>query len=249
MNNAVLLAILSAVAFFSGSIPYGLIIAKAKGIDIRKVGSGNIGATNVMRALGTKLGLFAFVLDVLKGSVPTIIANVMLREKLGGLDPQAQWFIVGSFSILGHMLSPFVGFKGGKGIATGLGASLGAAPFQGLSAFAVFIVVLAVSRYVSLASVVAVWAAVAFAASMPFLIPGQSLQILPFFLFLAGFITYKHKSNMKRLKEGTEPKFSFKKSGTVAQAAETTKAEEVVSQAVVEESATPKRRITVGDPE
>jgi len=249
MNNAVLLAVLSVVAFFSGSIPYGLIIAKAKGIDIRKVGSGNIGATNVMRALGTKLGLFAFFLDVLKGALPSILANVLLREKLGGLDPQAQWFIVGFFSIIGHMLSPFVGFKGGKGIATGLGASLGAAPFQGLSAFAVFIVVLAVYRYVSLASVVAIWAAVGFAASMPFFIPGQSLQILPFFLFLAGFITYKHKSNMQRLKEGTEPKFSFKKSGTVAPDAEESKPEEVVASAVVEEPATPKRRITVGDPE
>jgi acyl phosphate:glycerol-3-phosphate acyltransferase len=112
-----------AIAFLAGSIPFGLLIAQAKGLDIRKHGSGNIGATNVARVLGMKLGLLCFGLDVLKGLGPTLGAGLAMGV-VGTLEVPAidawWWLGVMSAAIFGHMFSPWIGFRGGKGVATGL---------------------------------------------------------------------------------------------------------------------------------
>jgi acyl-phosphate glycerol 3-phosphate acyltransferase len=124
------------LSFLSGSIPFGLLIARARGVDIRRHGSGNIGATNVWRVLGRGPGLLCFALDVLKGLAPTLGAAWTTgllgpRALPGPIDARSAWLwlVVMALAILGHMFSPWVGFRGGKGVATGLGALLGVWPF------------------------------------------------------------------------------------------------------------------------
>jgi acyl phosphate:glycerol-3-phosphate acyltransferase len=184
-------------AFFVGSIPFGLILAKRKGVDIRQHGSGNIGATNVYRVLGKDAGLLVFLLDVLKGLGPAVAVLYMFgRQELA--------VAAGALAVVGHCLSPFLGFRGGKGIATGLGMLLGSAPLVALTAFAIFFVLMLFTRYVSLSSIIA-------AASLPLLglAYGDPLPLFVAYLLLAPFIVYRHRANIARLRQGTEPKFSF----------------------------------------
>lgn len=195
-------------SYLLGAIPFGVLIARARGVDILKVGSGNIGATNVGRALGKGPGLAVWALDVLKSLAPTLVARALLKESLWGLDPQTQWFLVGAAAIIGHCASPFLGFRGGKGISTALGAIVGTAPLVAVLCFALFAVVLATTRYMAIASAVGVSSVVVFS-----LLLGVTPQLLPVFVLLALFVIYRHRSNFRRLKEGTEPKFSFKKAG------------------------------------
>lgn len=189
-------------AYLLGSIPVGVLFARARGIDIRSVGSGNIGATNVMRAMGPAAGVTVFLLDVLKGLLPTLVMR-------GFTDRQELWFVTGAAAVVGHCLSPWLGFKGGKGIATSLGAVIGAAPIVAAGAFGVFCVFLAVTRYMSLASLVGVFTAVV----LGIVLPGESRWLIPAYAVLFLFIVYRHRSNLKRLRDGTEPKFSFRKQG------------------------------------
>src|SRR5262245_15787887 len=121
----------------SGSIPFGLLIARARGIDIRKHGSGNIGATNVWRVLGPGPGLLCLALDIAKGLIPTLAAGFALHLiPARALEPRDAWAWLGvvAAAILGHIFTPFASFKGGKGVATGLGALLGVWPFLTLPA-------------------------------------------------------------------------------------------------------------------
>lgn len=202
------------IALACGSIPFGLLIARARGVDIRSHGSKNIGATNVWRVLGPKAGLACFVLDVLKGLVPTLAAGwwhgVLATESAATTAGQAWWWagvMVGA--IFGHMFSPFVGFRGGKGVATGLGAMLGIWPMLTIPALAVFVLWIAVfkvSRYVSLASITA-------AAMLPAIVvafnawSGRLAPAWPFAVVtgvLAGVVIFKHRGNIARLRAGTE---------------------------------------------
>lgn len=187
-------------SYFLGAVPFGVLIAKSKGIDIMKEGSGNIGATNVLRVLGPGPGLLAFALDCLKGAIPAIVA-----QQLGG---GLEWgFAAGMVSVVGHSLSPFIGFKGGKGVATAFGALLGSTTLVAISAFAVFLIVVAVTRYVSLGSICACLALIFFTFFY------QSPIGISIPLSLLGlFVIYRHKANIVRLKNGTESKISFKKS-------------------------------------
>jgi acyl phosphate:glycerol-3-phosphate acyltransferase len=187
-----------AVGYALGTIPFGYMIARVKGIDIRKVGSGNIGATNVARVLGWKAGLIAFALDVLKGSVPVLI----FRSVTGSLEFS---FFAGVMAVFGHMTSPFLRFKGGKGIATALGLLLAAFPLFAAISLGTFVAVFAASRYVSLSSVVAasVLILLAIFGGMP---PALSFVTTA----LSLFVIFKHRSNLKRLVDHEEPKFSFK---------------------------------------
>jgi glycerol-3-phosphate acyltransferase PlsY len=194
-------------SFLLGSIPFGYLVAKSKGIDIRQVGSGNIGATNVTRILGNRLGYSVFALDVAKGLIPGLVARQMIVEPVLGRPPQVWWFFAGMAAFFGHMFCPWLGFKGGKGIATGLGALLGSAPWTALVCFAVFFAVLLPTRYVSLASLVA-------AVALPIvglLLPGEARQLVPVYVALSALIFYKHRENIKRLQAGTESKFEFKR--------------------------------------
>jgi glycerol-3-phosphate acyltransferase PlsY len=200
---------IAAAAYLLGSIPTGYLLVRLfRHQDVRSVGSGNIGATNVLRAGGKALGAATFLLDVLKGC-----AAVWLGGLLGALllpavpvrSLQALAALAALFAVLGHMFPVWLGFRGGKGVATGFGVFLVLAPWAALAALAVFAVVFALSRYVSLSSIVAV----ACLPVLAWLLADGSLP--PFFLAvevaIALLIILKHHQNIRRLLAGTESRF------------------------------------------
>jgi acyl phosphate:glycerol-3-phosphate acyltransferase len=194
-------------AYFLGAIPTGYLIVKAlKGTDIRKVGSGNIGATNVKRVLGFKWFLIVLAIDALKGFVPVTMAGLIFGEKYAYMP-----VLAGFAAIMGHTFTVFLNFKGGKGVATSVGVFLALAPLSLLTSMFVFIVLLLFFGYISLGSIVA-------AAMLPAFVyiygeGGYLYLIQVLALAGAGFIIYKHKDNIKRLLNGTENKFDIKKEG------------------------------------
>src|SRR5215213_4493403 len=156
MSPAQQVGLLVPVAYLLGSIPVGLIVGKSKGVDPRKAGSGNIGATNVGRLLGKKFFAIVFVLDLLKGLLPMLAAAYVLRGELPDRRTYLLWLAVGFAAIAGHMFSLFLGFKGGKGVATSTGVLLGLWPYYtipGLVGAGVWVIAFKVWRYVSLASI------------------------------------------------------------------------------------------------
>jgi glycerol-3-phosphate acyltransferase PlsY len=183
-------------AYLLGSIPTGLLLAKAfGGVDIRTTGSGNIGATNVYRTLGRKVGIMTLVGDCLKGLVPVLIA-----KKMG--FPDAWLAAVGLAAFLGHVYTVFLGFKGGKGVATALGVFLGLSPLAVLPTLAVFVLVLLKWRYVSLGSIVA-------AAVMPVFVAvlDTRIFIIAVTCIISCIVIQKHRENIRRLQAGMESKF------------------------------------------
>lgn len=194
-------------AYFVGAIPFGKWIASAKGVDILSEGSGNIGATNVWRVLGWRAGTLVFVLDISKGYLPGVVAALVLRERLSGSlrAPEIALF-VGSCAVIGHSLSIFLRFRGGKGVATALGVVLATSPDVAGTTFAVFLLVLGISRYVSVASIVAVAAAPTFAWLM-----GYSAVVVAVYSVLAVFIVWRHRSNIVRLLHGRESRLLGKR--------------------------------------
>lgn len=209
------------LAFLAGSIPFGFLIARAKGLDIRAHGSGNIGATNVGRVLGKKFGILCFVLDFIKGFAPTFATGLVLgtaqAPTSAPLGDIALWLAAMSAAMLGHIFTPWLGFKGGKGVATGFGAIMGVWPvltLPALGAFAVWYAVLKLSRYMSVASCTA-------AASLPLWVALGGLiaphagaakaawAVWPYFAVgsvLAALVVFMHRGNLARLRAGTEPK-------------------------------------------
>jgi glycerol-3-phosphate acyltransferase PlsY len=218
-------AVLAAVC---GSIPTGLLLARARGVDIRRHGSGNIGATNVGRVMGARLGLLCFAIDFAKGFGPTLAAGLVMGVAGSGAPAPADawaWLAVMGLTILGHMYSPWIGFRGGKGVATGLGALLAVYPYLTVPALAgalVWAVLLAAFRYMGVAAASA-------AAMMPLLVIawayGRARWILalpsdgwpayravwtPFVVVaiaLAAVVVFKHRGNIRRTVAGTEFKF------------------------------------------
>ncbi len=188
-----------------GAAPFGWIIAKLlKGIDIREVGSGNIGATNVYRTLGPGPGIAVFALDTLKGLVA-----VLLCEKLGLTD----WLVVvgALLAVVGHSYSVFLRFKGGKAVATSLGVIIGLSPPVAAIIFPLWLILVFVTRYVSVASIIAAVsvALLMFTASYIGIDnPPLSYKILGLLAALA--IITKHRSNIRRLMDGTEPRIGRK---------------------------------------
>lgn len=203
-----------ATAYLIGSIPFGYLIGRAKGVDIRTAGSRNIGATNVGRVLGRKWGCLCFALDVAKGLLPVLVAGLLLRPAQGApeLHRQAAWLGVALGCILGHMFTLWLGFRGGKGVATSLGVVLGFYPYYtgaGLAALAMWIVAVLIWRYVSLASIIA-------SGAFPLLLVGACRlagwpvadlwPLLAFALVIAVLIVVRHRTNISRLLSGTENK-------------------------------------------
>ncbi|MBF0319422.1 MAG: glycerol-3-phosphate 1-O-acyltransferase PlsY [Nitrospirae bacterium] len=179
-------------AFVLGSIPFGVIIAKTKGVDLRKTGSGNIGATNVLRSVGKWAAVFTLAGDMLKGALPVIIARQLsLTESAVGL--------IGISAILGHDFSIFSRFKGGKGVATSLGVLLVYSPVVGVLSVAIWLVALAVWRYSSLSAIIAF-----FFVPVNIYIFDYSTSKLMFGVTMLLLIVYKHKDNIERLLKGTE---------------------------------------------
>ena len=198
-------------AYLLGSIPFGLLIAKAHGKDLRSIGSGNIGATNVSRALGRKWAYVCFALDVLKGMVPMLV--IMFIAKPAGVVMLLLWLVVGCAAILGHIFPIYLKFKGGKGVATSFGIALGLWPYYticALFAIAIWAVVVLIWRYVSLASIVG---SVSFPVVLILAIilkPGWDLYNLWPLLVAATaiplMVIIRHRENIKRLLAGTESK-------------------------------------------
>lgn len=197
-------ALLLLVAYLIGSLPFGLYIAKSRGVDLREVGSGNIGATNVFRSVGKGVGLLTFFLDAMKGTLPTLLFPTMVQEVESGAE---LGLLFGCAAILGHNFPIFLKFRGGKGVATSAGVLLAAAPLSLLSGLAVFAGVAKFSGYVSLASMSA---AVLIAVTGWFLY-GHEGWILPGVLTaLAVMVVLRHRSNIRRLLKGTESKVGSK---------------------------------------
>ncbi len=192
--------------FFSGAIPYGYIIGKTKGIDIRKQGSGNIGFSNVFRVVGKPEGAIVLVLDIAKGLLPVLFFSRYFGYNYG--------LVAGIFAMLGHMFTPWLKFKGGKGVATGLGVFIGLAPTSALLVFIVWLVVVAATRYISLGSVAAAVALPLLIFFSKFLIRDEyNIYVEILTIFVCVLVIILHRKNIKRLFKGEERKFSFKHKG------------------------------------
>jgi acyl phosphate:glycerol-3-phosphate acyltransferase len=193
------------VSYLLGSIPTGYLWAKSRGIDIRTVGSGNIGATNVMRALGTGPGISVLLIDALKGFVPVFLAPRLFAETERNLPHFLQ--IVSCVSVIaGHNWTCWLKFKGGKGVATSAGALLAFLPMPMLCILAVWGLVFGLSRYVSLGSICA---AIALPAATWLITWDRTLTA--FTAVLSSVVIYKHKANIQRLLAGTENRIGAKK--------------------------------------
>jgi glycerol-3-phosphate acyltransferase PlsY len=197
--------LIPAVAYLLGSIPFGLLVAKVFGRgDVRKEGSGNIGATNVSRVAGPLAGILTLLLDGAKGAAAVLVAGRYSNDS-------AMWMVIaGLAALVGHCFPVWLKFKGGKGVATAAGVYLALCPPAFLAGLILFLLVASVSRYVSLGSVAA---AVAMPLLMYFLwAPHHAPPPVITFgaLAVAVLIVYKHDGNLQRLVEGTEPKFSFR---------------------------------------
>ena len=182
-------------AYQLGSIPTGLLLAKAAGVDIRSTGSGNIGATNVYRTLGRTVGVLTLVGDCLKGLLPVLAARY-----LGLTDA---WIAAaGLAAFLGHVYTVFLGFKGGKGVATALGVFLGVSPLAVLGAMTIFALLVWKWRYISLGSISA-------AAAMPILVAilDRRPVLVGMTVVVAALVIWKHRENIGRLRAGTENQF------------------------------------------
>lgn len=200
---SITLVLIPLAAYLLGSIPFGLLLAKIfGGGDVRKAGSGNIGATNVARVVGPLAGILTLTLDTAKGAAAVWLAGRVTNES-------AMWMTIAAFVVLlGHCFPVWLKFKGGKGVATALGVFLALCPLAAVSALLLFILCVVYWRYVSLGSVVA-------AAAMPLLIyflwaPHHAPPIIVNVgtLAIAALVIYKHDGNLQRLVEGTEPRFS-----------------------------------------
>lgn len=198
-------------SYLLGSIPWGYIIGKVNGVDVRKVGSLNIGATNVTRCVGKKAGKLCFALDFLKGALPVLAAQWLFEG-----SEQLQYVVIATLfaAVIGHMFPVFLGFKGGKGVSTAAGAIMALTPFPLLIALVVWVVVFLVSRYVSLASISAA-AVLPIVAWVCYLCDfGKELSrsplVLGFLTLIALLAIMRHRSNIQRLLAGTENRFGRK---------------------------------------
>jgi glycerol-3-phosphate acyltransferase PlsY len=196
-------------AYLLGSVPFSYIVARRKGIDVRRVGSGNVGATNVMRNVSVAAGIIAFILDAAKGAVAVLLARLV--EPSGPLPTLA-----GVLAVLGHMYPVWLRFRGGKGVATGAGAFLPLAPMATVGALTVFALALAVTRYVSLSSILgtATLAVLAFLGGSPPVVARAAAG-------MAVLITWKHRANLQRIARGTENRLGRKASPAAAVTPET----------------------------
>ena len=201
-------AIVAFLAYLLGSIPTGYVAGRIAGVDVRKVGSGNIGATNVTRVLGKRFGYPVFVVDFAKG-LAAVIVGMMIANSAQSIPKFVDLCgaIAAIFSVIGHSYPIWLGFKGGKGVATSLGGLFGLNWFAATVACVVWIVAFQVTRYVSLSSIAAAIALPVTVATMLYLKQLQTPILLYFVLLLAAIIVVRHRSNLSRLLKGTEPRF------------------------------------------
>lgn len=183
-------------AYFLGGIPCGLIVGKIYGVDVRQKGSGNIGATNVSRTVGKPAGVLTLLLDIIKGILTTYLPQIIGVKYIFGADA-----IAGTCAVLGHCYSPFLLGAGGKGVATALGVIMSIAPFGAFMGIIIFLISLAFTKTVSLASLCSVWGAALIIYNRDY----QGMTGISA-LIIAVLITLRHKTNIRRLRAGTEPR-------------------------------------------
>lgn len=189
--------IFAIIAYLLGSIPSALIVGKmGYKIDIRKHGSGNLGATNTFRVLGIKAGIIVTIADILKGTIATLPPLLV--------DVEIYRLVIGLFAVVGHTYPIFAKFKGGKAVATSGGIILGVSPLLFVSAVVVFIFTLYISKYVSLSSIITAVITVIVAILL-----NESKGLIAVTCAIAIFVSYRHKTNIKRIQNGTEPKITW----------------------------------------
>ncbi len=212
MTPPVAILVSAVGGYLSGSLPFGYWAGKLKGIDIRQHGSGNIGATNVFRVLGKGMGIPVFILDALKGWLPAWLAGLWLQQLGAALElVSAAAVVAGLAAVLGHMFTFWLGFKGGKGVATTAGVLLGIAPLAMLGGLAVWLLFFFTTRYVSLASMMAGVGVVATMAITMARSGRWDLVMLGFGVLIMLLVIVRHRSNITRLLAGTESKAGQKK--------------------------------------
>jgi acyl phosphate:glycerol-3-phosphate acyltransferase len=205
------LAVLLVGSYLLGSIPFGYLAGRLRGIDIRHAGSGNVGATNVVRVLGKGYGYPVFALDFLKGFAAVKISMLMAPGRPPEWNsPEILGILAAMSSVLGHSYPPWLKFKGGKGVATSAGALLALTPVATLIGVAIWIIVFRLTRYVSVASITA-------AVVLPIIILVVSSQdrskgkpLVYSSVCVAAIVIWRHRSNLSRLIRGTEPRFTRK---------------------------------------
>jgi glycerol-3-phosphate acyltransferase PlsY len=188
-------ALLCLGAYVIGSVPTGLLVARARGIDIRAVGSGNIGATNVARALGKPWAIFVLLCDALKGFLPVALGRYLLRDL-----PDWTVALAGLAAIVGHMFTVFLRGRGGKGVATSLGVALAISPLAALAGFGAYILAYATTRLSSVGSLLGMWSFPLFAA----LFGGVARPFVALAIGTAVLVTIRHRENIGRLLRGEE---------------------------------------------
>ena len=202
-NTPLMLSLLVVASYLLGSIPNGLLMARMKGVDLRRTGSGNIGATNVYRSVGKGWGVAALILDALKGFVPAFLFPRLVAGAPGWLG-----LACGVAAVAGHNWPVWLGFKGGKGVATSAGMLLGIAPAAAGLGLAVFAVVLALTRIVSLGSMLA---AAAVAGAGVWLYGADNRLLAGALVVMGALVVVKHRANIRRLLAGTEPRLFGRK--------------------------------------
>lgn len=204
-------ALLILASYLLGAVPFGLLVARAKGVDIRNVGSKNIGATNVLRSVGKPWGILTFALDALKGFAPAFLFPMLGKVCCPDFQPLENLGLwCGIAAILGHNFPVYLGFKGGKGVATSAGVLIGVAPLAALIGLATWAVFFFTTRYVSLASI----AAVAATCAAGWVLHVKHGLVVPIVLtLLAALIIWRHRANIQRLIAGTEHRFVKKTKG------------------------------------
>lgn len=232
MTFAPHITVIAILSYLLGSIPFGLLIARTQGIDIREHGSRNIGATNVWRTLGKKWGLTTFLCDVAKGLIAVLLAkwiaahwSVAIALPHGHtrpefFDPAAAGITAAIGCILGHSFPVWLGFKGGKGVATSLGVIIGMMPLGALLTFLLWAVVFKITRYVSLASIVAALALPVIVLALLFVPEPLGMSGWAHFYFAivaALLVIVRHRANIQRLLEGTENRFGTPKPPAAAE--------------------------------
>lgn len=199
--------VVSLAAYLLGSIPAGFLVAKARGVDIRAVGSGNIGAANTFRAVGKTAGIIVLLIDALKGFVAVEASNLIVNF-FGVAEPDRENYriVAGIFAVLGHNYTCWLNFKGGKGIATSAGVYLALAPWAVLYAVVAFILGFGLTRFTSVGSMLA---AVALPTAVWFTKDNWTLRIVTIVLGVLALL--RHRMNIKRLIAGTENRVEFRK--------------------------------------
>ena len=209
MNNRIYSFFLAAaIGYLLGSCPNGFLVSRARGIDIRKHGSGNIGATNVLRVLGKGWGYLVFALDAFKGFAAVRVAFALAAA----INPEGPYHelvgIAGGLAcILGHTFPIWLRFRGGKGVAASAGVLLGLMPLAVVSVFVVWLVVFKTTRYVSVASIGAAVSLPLFVVLYLRIMMLTGASLLPFSILIAGVVIWRHRSNIQRLLHGNEQRF------------------------------------------